>query len=128
MNITIFNDFARRAKEKIEAKKKFRTKEVKLNDFDGITITLKGMTEEQIMECMDHSADDIENDKYMVYSSSKELQELACYMQENGMIKEHMEIMDIFNNADRKLLANEVLTLSGINDKTTVSMVDEVKN
>ena len=35
--------------------------------------------------------------------------------------------MDVFTPADRTKLANEVLALSGMKDKTTVSDVDELK-
>ena len=66
-------------------------------------------------------------DKYTIYYASKTLQELAEYMVNEGIVKEHIQIMDMFSPVDRTKLANEVLALSGVKGKSTVSDVDELK-
>ena len=48
-------------------------------------------------------------------------------MVNEGIVKEHIQIMDMFSPVDRTKLANEVLALSGVKGKSTVSDVDELK-
>ncbi len=122
-----FAAFARKAKEKIEERKKVRKAVMHVGDI-GFDITLRGLSDQEIDECAKYSEDDFINDKYTVYFASSTLQELARYMKENGQIRNELEVMDMFSKSDRKALAHKVLELSGIYDNTTVNEVDELKN
>lgn len=122
-----FEAFSKKAVAKIEERKKRKTKMVHIGDLDA-DIEIRGMSAQEINECMEYAEDNITNDKYMVYAASKTLQELACYMKENGQIKQELEVMDMFSDVDRSQLAKMILEISGIYDETTVSEVEEAKN
>ena len=92
----IFHDFARRAKEKIEARKKMKTKKLYIGDCD-VTITISGLTEQEINDV------------------------------KAGVIDQHYKIANMFKYADRRAIAEEIFTLSGINDKCTIKPVDEIE-
>lgn len=122
----IFHDFARRAKEKIEAKKKMKTKKLYIGDCD-VTITVRGMTEQEINDCSNFSDDSLECDKYLIYMACKELQEEADSLVKAGVIDQHYKIADMFNNADRRAIAEEIFTLSGLDDECSVKPADEIE-
>ena len=122
----IFHDFARRAKEKIEAKKKMKTKKLYIGDCD-VTITVRGMTEQEINDCSNFSDDSLECDKYLIYMACKELQEEADSLVKAGVIDQHYKIADMFNNADRRAIAEEIFTLSGLDDECPVKPADEIE-
>lgn len=124
-NITVFNDFARRAKERIEERKKRRTKQFFV-EAEGVTLTLRGLTEQEFSECNDFSEDSLTNDKYGIYMACQELQENAQALMDGGVIKHHYEICDMFSNADRHALMEEILRLSGLYEEASVKPLDEV--
>lgn len=123
----IYADFARKAREKINARKQLRTKKLFVEDV-GVELTLRGLTDQELIDVNEYSNDSLKNDKYLVYIASKELPEIARIMMENGDIQEYTDVVDMFNRADRKQLAEEVLKLSGVYDESTVKEVDEIKN
>lgn len=123
----IYADFARKAREKINARKQLRTKKLFVEDV-GVELTLRGLTDQELIDVNEYSDDSLKNDKYLVYIASKELPEIARIMMENGDIQEYTDVVDMFNRADRKQLAEEVLKLSGVYDESTVKEVDEIKN
>lgn len=124
-NTQIFNDFARRAKEKIEQRKKKMTKKLRVES-SGVDITVRGLSEQEISECTEFSDDSIVVDKYLIYMSCRELQENAGTLVEAGVISRHYEICDMFSSADRRSIAEEILKLSGIYDEPSVKPIDEV--
>lgn len=123
----IYADFARKAREKINARKQLRTKKLFIEDV-GIELTLRGLTDQELIDVNEYSEDSLKNDKYLVYIASKELPEIAEIMMRNGDIQEYTDVVDMFTRADRKQLAEEVLKLSGVFDESTVKEVDEIKN
>lgn len=123
----IYADFARKAKEKINARKQLRTKKLFVEDV-GIELTLRGLTDQELIDVNEYSDDSLKNDKYLVYVATKELPEIAEIMMRNGDIQEYTDVVDMFTRADRKQLAEEVLKLSGVYDESTVKEVDEIKN
>lgn len=123
----IYADFARKAREKINARKQLRTKKLFVEDV-GVELTLRGLTDQELIDVNEYSDDSLKNDKYLVYIASKELPEIARIMMENGDIQEYTDVVDMFNRADRKQLAEEVLKLSGVYDESTVKEADEIKN
>lgn len=122
----IFHDFARRAKEKIEARKKMKTKKLYIGDCD-VTITISGLTEQEINDCSNFSQDSLECDKYLIYMACKELQEEADSLVKAGVIDQHYKIANMFNNADRRAIAEEIFVLSGLNDECTIKPIDEIE-
>ena len=124
--ILTFKSFADKAVKKMEERKKRKVKRYYIGDLDE-EIVLRGLSSEELNDCLDYSKDTVLVDKYTIYYASKTLQELAEYMVNEGIVKEHIQIMDMFSPADRTKLANEVLALSGMKDKSTVSDVDELK-
>lgn len=123
----IYADFARKAREKINARKQHRTKKLFVEDV-GVELTLRGLTDQELIDVNEYSEDSLKNDKYLVYIASKELPEIAEIMMRNGDIQEYTDVVDMFTRADRKQLAEEVLKLSGVYDESTVKEVDEIKN
>lgn len=124
-NNNIFNDFARRAKERIEQKKKKKTKKLRV-EAAGVDITIRAMTDQEISECMEFSDDSIVVDKYLIYMSCPELQENAGTLVEAGVIGKHYEICDMFSGADRRSIAEEIMRMSGVYDESSVKPINEV--
>lgn len=124
----VFNDFARKAKERIEARKKLNTKQFFVEDV-GVTVTLHGLTEQEVKECTERFENSLENDKYTLYMACAELQEASKVMVLEGNLKEseRYKITDMFSLADRSALVKEVLDLSGFNQVTSVKPIDEVE-
>ena len=124
--ITSFKSFADKAVKKMEERKKRKVKRYYVGDLDE-EIELRGLSSEEFNDCLNYSENNVLVDKYTIYYASKTLQELAEYMVKEGILKEHLQLMDMFSPADRTMLANEVLDLSGVKDKSTVSDVEELK-
>lgn len=124
-NNNVFNDFARRAKERIEARKARRTKRLSVGD-PGVEITVRGLTEQEILDCTEFSDNSIVNDKYTMYMACRELQENAKVLVDAGVIKDCHDICDMFSNADRHAIMDVILELSGLNEAPTVKPIDEV--
>jgi hypothetical protein len=124
----IFQDFAAKAKRRIEERKQFHTKEYYVKDAD-VTLTLHGLTEEEISESFDlFEGGDLERDKYVIYLACRELQQAAEIMAAEGSLSEHerYKITEMFSLSDRRYLAEEVLKLSGVGTDCSVEPVSEV--
>lgn len=124
-NTAVFNDFARRAKERIEQRKKKITKKLRV-EAAGVDITIRALTDQEISECMEFSDDSLVVDKYLIYMSCPELQENAGALVESGVIRQHYEICDMFSGADRRSITEEIMKLSGVYDEPSVKTIDEV--
>lgn len=138
--IVIFQDFARRAKERLEEKKKKRTKQLYVGDI-GMRLTIRGISDEEYSEISEmENLSEIERDKYLIYYVCPELQETARIMVEEGSLVDsaRYKITDIFQPVDRTALCREILALSGLLGDTSVtdaerqperiSETDEIKN
>ena len=79
------------------------------------------------MEVRDFSEDDNANDKYMIYISSPEIQELAKELKESGDIDKYYDVADIFKRADRRKIAEKILELSGVYEESTVKVISETE-
>ena len=122
-----FEKFANKAAKKIEERKKKRVKKLYSSDLEE-EIEIRGLSTEEIGECSEYSDNSHEVDKYTIYYASRTLKDLANYMKEKGLIKDYLDVMDMFSMQDIKKLAEEVLKLSGVFDDTTLKEVDEIKN
>lgn len=136
----IFQDFARRAKQHLEERKKKRTKQLYVKDVD-MTLTIRGISDEEYAEISEmENLSEIERDKYLIYYVCPELQETAKIMVEDKSLleSERYKIADMFRPVDRTELCREILYLSGLLGETSVmdaanapkkiSEVEEVKN
>ncbi len=128
----VFRQFAEKARKRIEERKKRNTRQFYIGDAD-VTLTLHGLTEEEISESMEMYENSLESDKYVIYLACNELQEASRIMVEAGELKEHerYKITDMFSLADRRALAGEVLALSGMNGESSmkaISETEEIKN
>ncbi|RKJ01301.1 hypothetical protein D7X87_20580 [bacterium D16-54] len=121
-----FQSFAKKAVEKIEAKKKMRRKSLYIGDLEE-TIEIRALTDQEMSDCFEYSEDDYTNDKYTMYYASPTLQELAKYMKQEGMIQNHLDVCDSISKVDRNKIVHEILALSGALGESTVKELDEVK-
>lgn len=125
-----FISFAQKAVKKLEERKKQRKEKIYIPDLDE-TISIVALTDQEIAEVTEYSSDDSKNDKYMIYMSSPDLQELAKELKEQDKIKEHIEVVDIFKLADRRAIAKKILEISGIYEESNIEMIretEEIKN
>lgn len=138
--IVIFQEFARKAKERLEEKKKKRTKQLYVKDLD-MTLTVRGISDEEYAEISEMSnMTELERDKYLLYYACPELQETAGILVADGNLTEadRYKIADMFQPVDRAALCREILTMSGLlggtsvtgvgNPQERISETDEVKN
>ncbi len=126
----IFRSFAEKARKKLEEKKKQRMEKIHIPDLEE-TITITALTDQEFADISEFSEDDNINDKYMIYMSSPELQELAKELKENGDIKNYYEVVDIFRRADRRKIAKRILEISGIYEESDIEVIketEEIKN
>ena len=136
----IFQDFARKAKERLEEKKKKRTKQLYVGDLD-MTLTIRGISDEEYGEITEmENMSEIDRDKYLIYYACPDLQETARIMVEEGSLADsaRYKIADIFQAVDRTALCRAILSLSGLSGDNTVkdapepaeriSEAEEVKN
>lgn len=124
MRNDVFVSFAQKAAKKLEEKKKQRTEKIYIPDYDE-TITIHALTDQELVEISEFSDDDSKNDKYMIYMSSPELQQLARELKEQGAIKEYHEVAEIFRRADRREIAKKILEISGIYEESDIKVLSE---
>lgn len=136
----IFQDFARKAKERLEEKKKKRTKQLYVKDVD-MTLTVRGISDEEYAEISEmKNMTEVERDKYLLYYACPELQETAGILVEEGVLTEaaRYKVADMFSAVDRTALCRKILSMSGLlgdpsvteveNQMERISEAEEVKN
>lgn len=128
----IFEQFARKAKERIEERKKLHTEILEIDSMDGMSMDIRGLSDTELNEVFEFSEDAIENDKYAIFFASTTLQEASKIMVADGSLKprEEYHITDIFTQAERRFIANRILVLSGVNSEAGIRIkeTEEVKN
>lgn len=128
----IFEQFARKAKERIEARKKFRKEELVISGMDNMVMEIRGISDAELNEIYEFSTDAVEVDRYLIYSASSTLQEAARLMVADGTLQPSKEykITEMFTSAERNFIAKRILTLSGIYDDAGIMVkeTEEVKN
>lgn len=129
--VAIFEQFARKAKERIEERKKFKKETLEIGSI-GMDIEIRGLSDTELNEIYEFSEDAVENDKYAVYYASTTLQEVAKIMVAAGNLKSGKEytITDMFTQVERRFIVEQVLILSGVNGDAGIKVkeIDEVKN
>lgn len=129
--VAIFEKFARKAKERIEERKKFKKETLEIGSI-GMDIEIRGLSDAELNEVFEFSDDAIENDKYAIFFASTTLQEVAKVMVVNGSLQpgKEYQITDMFTQAERRFIAGRILEISGVNSEAgiTVKETNEVKN
>lgn len=129
--VVIFEQFAKKAKEKIEERKKLHKEELVIGSI-GMNMDIRGLSDTELNEIFEFSDDSIENDKYAVYFASNTLQEAAKIMVQNGSLEERKEytITEMFTQAERRFIVERILELSGVGGEADIKIKEkeEVKN
>lgn len=133
----IFQDFARKAKKKIEEKKKKKTKQLYVKDCD-VMITIHGISDEEFVEITEmKDMTEIERDQYTVYYACQELQDVSAELVKDGTLTEktRYKIAEMFSAVDRAAIVRDITKLSGLSGESSVvdaeehiSELNEVKN
>lgn len=130
-NVIIFEQFAKKAKERIEERKKLHREELEIESI-GMTMEIRGLSDAELNEVFEFSDDAIENDKYAIYFASPTLQEAAKVMVKEGSLQTGKEytITEMFTQAERRFIANRILEISGVNGEPGIRIkeTEEVKN
>ena len=126
--VLIFEQFAKKAKERIEARKQMRKEELVIGSI-GMDMEIRGLSDAEVSEFSD---DTIEVDKYTIYYASSTLQEAAKVMVQEGSLRPGKEytIADMFTQAERNFIARRILELSGVGGEADIRIKEkeEVKN
>lgn len=126
-----FTSFVQKAKQKLEERKKQQTVDIYVKELDE-KLTFRAITENEFAEIMETYADEsLKQDKYCMYTSCKQLQDLAVELVKENTINEHIEVIDMFKRADRTKIVQEILKISGIYEEADVEILsetEEVKN
>lgn len=129
--VVIFEQFAKKAKERIEERKKLHKEELVIGSI-GMDMEIRGLSDTELNEVYEFSDDAVENDKYAVYFASSTLQEAAKIMVQNGSLKKGNEytITEMFTQVERRFIAERILELSGAGGKADIRIKEkeEVKN
>ena len=129
--VLIFEQFAKKAKERIEARKQMRKEELVIGSI-GMDMEIRGLSDAEVSEVLEFSDDTIEVDKYTIYYASSTLQEAAKVMVQEGSLRPGKEytIADMFTQAERNFIARPILELSGVGGEADIRIKEkeEVKN
>ncbi len=129
--VLIFEQFARKAKERIEARKQLRKEELVIGSI-GMDMEIRGLSDTEVSEVLEFSDDTIEVDKYTIYYASSTLQEAAKVMVQQGSLQTGKEytITDMFTQSERNFIARRILELSGAGGEADIRIKEkeEVKN
>lgn len=127
----VFEQFARKAKERIEARKKLHKEVLELGSI-GMSMEIRGLSDAELNEVFEFSDDAVENDKYAVFFASPTLQEAAKVMVRDGSLQPGKEytITDMFTQTERNFIAKRILEISGVGGEADIKIkeTDEVKN
>ena len=80
---------------------------------------------------MEFSDESLEVDKYTIYMASPTLQNAAKILVEEGTLKQHYKITEMFTGAERTYIVNKVLELSGMMGTAGIEVIredEEIKN
>lgn len=129
--VLVFEQFAQRAKARIEARKMLRKEELTIGSI-GMDMEIRGLSDAEISEVLEFSDDSIEVDKYTIYFASSTLQEAAKVLVQEGSLRPGKEytITDMFTQAERTFIAGRILELSGAGGEADIKIKEkeEVKN
>lgn len=130
--VIIFEQFAKKAKERLEERKKIHKEELEVASMDGMSIEIRGLSDAELNEVYEFSEDPIENDKYAIFFASSTLQEAAKVMVAEGSLSAGKEytITNIFTQTERRFIAERILVLSGASGDAGIKIkeTEEVKN
>ncbi len=128
----IFEQFAQRAKKRIEERKKQRREELEIGSLGGMSMEIRGVSDTELNEVYEFSEDPVEVDRYLIFYASSTLQEAAKVMAAEGSLQAGKEyrITEMFSAAERNFIAKRILELSGVGGEADIRIkeTEEVKN
>ncbi len=127
-NKQTFDSFMKKASARLDEKRKGKKLRLYVPSIED-EIVVRGLSESEIREVY-AIEDSIDQDKYTIYIAVKEpnLREIATTLKKEGKIKEYVEIVDIFDFAERNEILQQIFKLSGITSEDKVSIVESTKN
>lgn len=130
--VVIFEQFAKKAKERLEERKKLHKEELVIGSMGGMTMEIRGVSDTELNEVFEFSEDAIEIDRYLIYYASSTLQEAARIMVQQGALHAGQEykITEMFSATERSFIANRILVLSGARGDADIRIreQEEIKN
>ncbi len=125
----IFERFAQLAAKRLEEKKKFKTKQLKIKSMDDMVIEIRGLSDAELNEVYEFSDKPVEVDRYLIYYASKTLQETAKILVSDGNLKsgDEYKITEIFSSTERNFVARQILELSGATGDAGIEVVNETE-
>lgn len=126
----VFEQFARKAAERLEERKKLRTERLQVKSI-GMEVEIRGLSDAEMHDCMEFSDDNIEQDRYTLFMASPTLQEAAKILKENGTLQQEYKITEMFTAVEQSYMVNRILELSGYKGNPDIEVIketDEVKN
>lgn len=128
----IFSAFAQKAAQRLDDKKVMKKARLYIPSLDE-EITIRGLTQKEVIECMnteDTDTDPDHSDNYTIYLSVCEpnLKEIAKELKDAGKIIEYTDVCNIFDMHERASIAREIMKLSGVIGEKKVAVVNELKN
>lgn len=128
----IFEQFAQRAKKRIEERKKQHKEELEIGSLGGMSMEIRGVSDTELNEVYEFSEDPVEVDRYLIFYASSTLQEAAKVMAAEGSLQAGKEyrITEMFSAAERNFIAKRILELSGVGGEADIRIkeTEEVKN
>lgn len=132
-------EFSRRAMQRLQDKKipKHLTLHVPSLDAD---LKIRSLTYEEITECMnlEDNGDSKRSDKYCIYLSAVEpslkdtakeiMKAEADLPADQRTVREPLDVVNIFDMSEITEIATEVMKLSGVIGRKSVTVVEQLKN
>ena len=132
-------EFSRRAMQRLQDKKipKYLTLHIPSLDAD---LKIRSLTYEEITECMnlEDNGDSKRSDKYCIYLSAVEpsLKDTAKEIMKaeadlpavQRTVREPLDVVNIFDMSEITEIATEVMKLSGVIGRKSVTVVEQLKN
>ncbi len=127
-NKQTFESFMKKASARLDEKRKGKKLRLYIPSIDD-EIVVRGLSESEIREVY-AIEDNIDQDKYTIYIAVREpnLREIATTLKKEGKIKEYVEVVDIFDFAERNEILKQIFKLSGITSEEKISIVESTKN
>ena len=127
----VFSAFTAKAIQRIKDRKVRKYACLHVPSLNEI-IKIRSLDYPEFTECvkLEDNGDDSRSDKYAVYLAVVEpdLKAVAQEMKNQGLIREYLQVTDIFDPHEIVEIAKEVMKLSGITGDKKVTVIDELKN
>lgn len=126
-----FSAFTAKAIQRIKDKRTRKYARLHVPSLDE-EIKIRNLDYPEFTECvkLEDNGDDSRSDKYAIYLAVVEpdLKAVAQEMKDQGLIREYLEAVEVFDPHEISEIAREIMKLSGITSDKKVTVIDELKN